>query len=197
MDFDSKGRNNPSLLLRHALIPLVRCRPRRSGVIWRARANSVPLFLSRATAPVDAGRGHVRELGSAPLDLRMSRSSPAATRRMISRRTSTTFMHSTARASRSRRPGRIHTAGPLPTTAASYREIQGLRRLHRRHLPRGRCDPRAYQHAGGDHVGARPRRPRRSLCRFDPPAGRQLAGRHAAPAPARLRSSSPRPIFST
>ena len=56
--------------------PACRCRPRRSGVIWRARADSVPLHLSRAAASLDAGRGHVRRLGSAPLELRMSRSSP-------------------------------------------------------------------------------------------------------------------------
>ena len=40
------------------------------------------------------------------------------------------------------------------------REVQGVRRSRRRHLSRRRHDARAHQHAGGDDVGAWPRRSR-------------------------------------
>ena len=148
---------------------LVTCRftrRRRSAIASRFPSRSIAGCRSRRRSPISA---------PAPLELRMSRSSPGRY-----------SLHDFAK-----NVYDVHAFGAdgreLPTTrpdpygwnvaghgGSVTREVQGVRRSRRRHLPRGRHDARAHQHAGGDHVGARARRS----------AGRRVtlraAGRHAA-----------------
>ena len=99
------------------------------------------------------------ELPAAPLELRMSRSSPG--RYSLHDFAKNVYdVHAFGR--RRRRAGdrsarRVRVDRPCPRRRR-HGEVQGLRRSRRRHLPGHRPDARAHQHAGGDHVGAGPGR---------------------------------------
>ena len=133
----------------------------------------------------------------APLELRMSRSSPGrySLHDFAKNVYDVHAFDADGRELATTRPDPYgwNVAGHGGSVTVKYKV---LRRSRRRHLSRRRHDPRAHQHAGRDHVGARPRRsagrPSRSSSR---PA---CAGRSRRSCiPERRRSSSPRRTCST
>ena len=100
------------------------------------------------------------DLGSAPLELRMSRSSPG--RYSLHDFAKNVYDVHAFGADGRELPadrGRIRTAGASTDHGGAVTvRLQDLRRPRRRHVSRHRHDSRTHQHAGGDHVGARTRR---------------------------------------
>ena len=138
------------------------------------------------------------ELGSAPLELRMSRvvAGPLLAARFREERLRRARVRRRRPAS-CRRRGPIRTGGRVSGHGGSVTvQLQGVRRPRGRHVSGHRHDARAHQHAGGDHVGARARRPAGDR---DVRASRRArSGRSRRSCmPGRRRSSSPRPTFST
>ena len=110
------------------------------------------------------------DLGRAPLDLQMSRSSPGATRCTSSRRTSSRSRHSTAPAGRWRcAPGAVGVGVSGHGGTVRVR-LPAVRRWRRRDVPGGRHDARAPEHARHVHVGRRSGGPA-DPGQFVPPAG--------------------------
>jgi len=131
------------------------------------------------------------QLGSAPLELRMSRSSPVGTRCTISPRTCTPSTHLGPTVANWRRRDPMRPDGPSARTATASGSATGVRRPRGRHLPRNRHEPSAHEHAGAV-MWAHGLADRPATLTFEPPAGAhwQVATQLH---PDRRRSSSRRP----
>ena len=138
------------------------------------------------------------DLAAAPLELRMSRSSPG--RYAIHDFAKNVYdVHASAPDGRELAVDPTDPSGWTRGVARRQRDrpVQDLRRSRRRHVSGDRYDARAHEHARGHHVGARARRSPATLTFEQPPDRPRLDGGDATASGRERRSSSPRRTCST